>query len=153
MVLAVAALLLASGCGLAGGDEEPLSDADTTPPSATGSPFTPEPGAPDVAGSDACAAVRAGIDAFNLGRYDETVEHFEDAVRLAERRADGSPASNELVEAVRYYADLAPEDYPEAARSSADFAKYKAITLLQCSGGLPAEPDDSASPGAPGFDT
>lgn len=31
-----------------------------------------------------------------------------------------------------YYAALDAELYPEAARSSPDFARYKAITLGQC---------------------
>ena len=33
---------------------------------------------------------------------------------------------------MRYYADLAPDDYPDAARGSVEFLKYKAITLGQC---------------------
>lgn len=83
---------------------------------------------------DACEEVRAGIDAFNLGDYDETVDHFRKAVPLAEDQAesDDSQDAKVLVEAIRYYAELPPADYPESARSSADFARYKAITLGQC---------------------
>ena len=50
--------------------------------------------------------MRAGIDAFNVGRFDETVEHFQLALPLAEAQDDGSVAASRLVEAVRYYAEL-----------------------------------------------
>ena len=93
---------------------------------------TPDKDVP-VVDSEACEEVRTGIDAFNDGDYDGTVEHFEAAVPLAEAQDDGSAMAGDLVEAVRYYAELDAEQYPEAARSSADFAKYKAITLGQCS--------------------
>lgn len=85
-------------------------------------------------GGSACDEVVAGIDAFNLGQYDETVRHFEAAVPLAEAQArdDDSQEAADLVDAVHYYADLPAEDYPDAARSSPEFAKYKAITLGQC---------------------
>lgn len=97
-----------------------------------------------VIDSEACEEVRSGIEAFNLGELDETVEHFEKALPLAEERDDGSEDASDLIEAVRYYAELDTEDYPEAARSSADFAKYKAITLGQCSS---AELEQTESPG------
>ena len=85
-----------------------------------------------VVDSEACEEVRTGIAAFNEGDYDGTVEHFEAALPLAEARDDGSEMAGDLVEAVRYYAELEAEEYPEAARSSPEFAKYKAITLGQC---------------------
>lgn len=87
---------------------------------------------PSAAG--ACDEVRAGIDAFNLGDYVETIDHFRKAIPLAvdQAKGDGSKKAADLVEAIKYYADLDPEAYPEAARSSADFAKYKGITLGQC---------------------
>ena len=64
----------------------------------------------------------------------ETIDHFRKALPLAvdEAKDDDSKKAADLVEAVSYYADLDAEKYPEAARSSADFAKYKAITLGQC---------------------
>ncbi|QSR33380.1 hypothetical protein CFI00_0100 [Nocardioides sp. S5] len=40
--------------------------------------------------------------------------------------------AGQLIEAVRCYAALDAELYPEAARSSPEFAKHKAITLGQC---------------------
>jgi hypothetical protein len=95
-----------------------------------------------VVDSEACEEVRTGIDAFNSGDYAGTVEHFEAAVPLAEAQDDGSEKAAQLVEAVRYYAELDAELYPEAARTSADFAKYKAITLGQC---LPVDDLDESS--------
>jgi hypothetical protein len=116
---------LAGGC-TGGSGAEPQETDDR--PSAT----TPEKDVP-VVDSEACAEVRTGIAAFNEGDYDGTVEHFEAAVPLAEGQDDGSAMAGDLVEAVRYYAELDAEEYPEAARSSPQFAKYKAITLGQCS--------------------
>ena len=104
----------------------------------------PDP-APEPATTDACAEVRAGIGAFNDGDLETTVERFRQAVPLAVAQAekDDSKEAADLVEAVKYYADLDPSAYPEAARSSADFAKYKAITLGQC---VPIEQPDAEPP-------
>ena len=128
-LLATAALLLGActGGGSDGGGE-PAAQEST--PAAT----------------DACDQVRAGIDAFNEGDYDKTVELFRKALPLAQDQAeeDDSTEASDLVEAVKYYADLDPADYPESARTSDDFAKYKAITLGQC---VPVEqPDDAEEP-------
>ena len=100
-----------------------------------------------VVDSEACAEVRTGIAAFNDGDFDATVEHFEAAVPLAEAQDDGSAKAADLVEAVRYYAELAADRYPEAARSSPQFAKYKAITLGQCMpvGSEPESPGRTSS--------
>ncbi|WP_309647266.1 hypothetical protein [Nocardioides sp.] len=87
----------------------------------------------------ACAEVRAGIAAFNEGDYDETVARFVAAVPLAEEQVDGSKQADDLLEAIRWYAELPAEDYPEAAISSQDFATYKAITLGQCDPVVTAE--------------
>ena len=97
-----------------------------------------------VVDSEACEEVRTGIEAFNLGDYEGTVEHFETALPLVEGQDDGSRQAMDLVEAVRYYAELDAEQYPEAARSSPAFAKYKAITLGQC---MPVGSETSESPG------
>ncbi|WP_297740174.1 hypothetical protein [Nocardioides sp.] len=78
---------------------------------------------------------RAGIDAFNAAEYGETVEHFQAALPPAEEQDDGPVPVSELIEAVRYYAELDAKLYPEAARSSPEFAKYQAITLGQCVAG------------------
>ena len=122
MATAVAVVSLSAGCTSAGEPSRSEPGAGQAPP------------APDVpvVDSQACEEVRTGIEAFNVGDYDGTVEHFEDAVPLAEAQDDGSTAARQLVEAVSYYATLDAEAYPEAARSSPEFAKYKAITLGQC---------------------
>ena len=112
--------------------------------SAAGDPKEPEEDVP-VVDSEACEEVRTGIDAFNEGDFEATVEHFTAAVPLAEDRDDGSQAAGDLVDAVHYYADLAPADYSEAARSSSEFLKYKNITLGQC---MPADYE----PESPGTD-
>lgn len=107
-----------------------------------------ERSAPALAGppsdTPACAEVRAGIAAFNEGDYEETIERFVAAVPLAEEQLDGSAAADDLLEAVRWYAELPAEDYPEAAISSPEFATYKAITLGQCD---PAVPTQTEPPG------
>ena len=130
MTTVLVVVALAGGC--AGADKSP-QNAERSDPEPT-----------VVIDSEACAEVRSGIEAFNLGELDETVEHFEKALPLAEERDDGSRPASQLIEAVRYYAELDAEDYPEAARTSSDFAKYKAITLGQC---MSAELEQTESPG------
>lgn len=121
-----AIVALAGGCSSTGGGSADPPETDDQPGVAT----------PDkdvlVVDSAACEEVRTGIAAFNDGDYDGTIEHFEAALPLAEDQDDGSAMARDLVEAVRYYAELDAQRYPEAARSSAEFAKYKAITLGQC---------------------
>jgi len=84
-----------------------------------------------------CVEVRSGIDAFNAGDFSSTVSHFEKAELLAEAyvKASDDDDADDLLEAVRYYADLPTKSYLEAARTSPDFARYKAITLGQCADG------------------
>lgn len=136
-VVAATVLVLAAFASGCTGTDAPRSSDEA--PSAT-----PTEDATTVMDSPACEEVRAGIDAFNLGDFEETVEHFELAVPLAEEQDDGSETAGDLVEAVQYYADLAPTDYPEAARSSAEFLEYKNITLGQC---RPVDGEDTESPG------
>ena len=142
-VAAIALVLVAltSGCT---GEADPLGSAETPTPSATPSSSPTDDGG-SVVDSEACEEVRTGIDAFNEGDFEATVEHFTAAVPLAEDRDDGSQAAGDLVDAVHYYADLAPADYSEAARSSSEFLKYKNITLGQC---MPADYE----PESPGTD-
>ena len=91
----------------------------------------------------ACAEVRDGVDAFNAEDYEETVSHFKKAIdpATAFAKATSKGEADDLLNAVRYYAGLQPREYPEAARTSSDFAKYKAITLGQCvpSGEVPTD--------------
>lgn len=135
-IATAAVVALTAGCSGSG---------DTTPPApeTSTSPSAPSDGTA-VVDSEACEEVRTGIAAFNLGDYDETVAHFEEAVPLALEQDDGSGPASDLIEAVRYYAELDADLYPEAARSSAEFAKYKAITLGQC---MPVGDETPESPG------
>lgn len=133
---------------------EPKKAATSAPepgvPGDTGSPGRPELSQPDMSATPACAEVRAGIDDFNQGEFAGTVMHFRLALPLAEQQARSRPSrsARDLVDAVTYYAELAPEDYPQSAGSSMEFAKYKAITLGQCVAGTESgsEPTD---PGVP----
>jgi hypothetical protein len=88
-----------------------------------------------------CQQVRAGIDEFNRHDYAATVARFERAKVPATVYAEVSPEpeADALLDAVEYYANLAPTDYPEAARSSEHFARNKAITLNQCATGEPID--------------
>jgi hypothetical protein len=118
------------------------------PPSAEPSSSTTTE--PDASATRACAEVRAGIDDFNLGDFQGTVAHFQAAVPLARTQAheDSSPAADDLLEAVTYYAELAPADYPSASATSPDFAAYKEITLGQCvAPGQEPGHDPSEAPG------
>ncbi|MEO7236201.1 MAG: hypothetical protein ABIW80_12615, partial [Lapillicoccus sp.] len=108
-----AVVALTGGCSGGGGGVERQESDD--PPSAT---TAPDDTAVPVVDSEACEEVRTGIGAFNEGDYEGTVTHFEAAVPFAEDRDDGSQDAGDLVDAVHYYAELAPADYPEAARSS-----------------------------------
>ena len=95
-----------------------------------------------------CVEVRAGIDDFNAEDYAGTVEHFEKARIPAKvyAKVNTEPEADALLDAVEYYANLSPADYPDAARSSENFARNKEITLTQCVSG--SESDDE-SPGTP----
>lgn len=133
VVLSAVLSAATAGCAVSlpgSGDDEPGSGA--------ASPTEP-------ARTEACAEVRAGIDAFNEGDFTETVARFEAALPLAEEHAEqeDSERADLLLEAVRWYAELPPEDYPRASRSSEDFARYKAITLAQCVVDEPGEGESS----------
>ena len=94
-----------------------------------------------------CREVRAGIDEFNRDDYAGTVEHFEKAKVPAKvyAKVNEEPEADALLDAVEYYANLSPADYPEAARSSENFARNKVITLEQCASDDPID----ATPGTP----
>lgn len=129
-------------------DRQGTGIIDDSTPLDPDTPATPSPRSGDAAvvDSEACDEVRAGIEAFNVGEFDETVKHFQAALPLAEEQDDGSVLASQLIEAVRYYAELDAELYPKAALSSPKFAKYKAITLGQCVAG------DDEAPEPPGAD-
>lgn len=111
-----------------------------------GSSDSNEPTAAELQ-QQACAQVRDGVDAFNTSDYEDTVSHFKKAIEPATAfaRSTSSKDADDLLDAVRYYAGLQPSEYPEAARTSSDFAKYKAITLGQCV--PPGQPGDTEDPG------
>ena len=94
-----------------------------------------------------CAEVRLGIDEFNRDDYAGTVEHFVKARTPAKvyAKVNEEPEADALLDAVEYYANLSPDDYPEAARSSENFARNKVITLEQCASDEPID----ATPGTP----
>jgi hypothetical protein len=112
-------------------------------------------GEPDDSGSDpaelsaseamsrTCAEVRAGIDEFNRHDYAATVDHFVKARKTAKiyARVNEEPEADALLDAVEYYANLAPSKYPDAARSSENFARNKTITLDQCASDEPIDAD------------
>lgn len=126
--VATTALLLVAACsGGADGDQsDPVAD-------------------PTLSAADAvqrtCVEVRAGIDDFNRQDYSSTVEHFEKAKVTAKiyAKVNPEPEADALLDAIEYYANLAPAKYAEAARSSENFARNKAITLGQCASGEPID--------------
>ncbi len=143
--IAAALLVLVLGaCSSGGGDGEADGQTTDAPPSSVpdGTEAPDDPLA-DLSDTEACAEVRAGIDAFNLGDVDETVARFEAAIPLAEQLvADAAaPGTDLLLEAIRYYAALPAEEYG-AASPSPEFQRYKTVTLTQCDyGSTPSDSD------------
>lgn len=132
----LAAVALLAALGACSGGSDPSKDAKP---------------AASVSAADAfqatCREVRDGIDEFNRQDYAGTVEHFEKARVSAKvyAKVNTEPEADALLDAVEYYADLSPEDYPDAARSSESFARNKEITLTQCASGEPID----ETPGTP----
>lgn len=93
--------------------------------------------------SQTCEEVRLGIDEFNRDDYAATVEHFVKAKVPAKvyARVNEEPEADALLDAIEYYANLPAEKYPEAARSSENFARNKTITLEQCASDEPIDAD------------
>ena len=132
---AVAVLLLVlAACGGGGSDDSPTSSSLSA----------------EDAVQATCKEVRAGIDEFNRQDYAATVSHFEKArvPATAYAAANDEPEADALLDAVEYYAELAPADYPAAAATSARFARNKAITLNQCASAEPIDetPTTPATP-------
>jgi hypothetical protein len=127
LVTAALVAVLVSACS--GGSDESRSEA------------------PELTATEAmdrtCAEVRLGIDEFNRDDYAGTVEHFVKARTPAKvyAKVNEEPEADALLDAVEYYANLAPENYPEAARSSENFARNKTITLEQCASDDPIDAD------------
>ncbi len=136
--LVVLLAVVAAGCTT--GTDDDRDDSGPTPPASS-------PSVRLLSGTEACAEVRAGIDAFNEGDLEETVRHFEKAVPLAEDLvADGEDADT-LLGAIEYYAALPPEEFQQASPSP-DFQRNKAITLTLCAygAGPRGEPSDDSVP-------
>ncbi|AXT84849.1 hypothetical protein C6I20_06345 [Aeromicrobium sp. A1-2] len=132
MRIIAAVVLLGALSACAGGSEQTGDETTTSPLSIV------------EAQTKTCAEVRTGIDLFNAKDYAGTVASFEKAKVTAKVYATISeePEADALLDAVEYYANLAPADYPEAARTSENFARNKAITLNQCA-------SDGTSAGTP----
>lgn len=125
-----ALLILLSACS--GGSGGSGSDSDAAAKTGTSAA---------EAVQQTCAEVRAGIDEFNRHDYAATVKHFQKAKAPAKiyAKVNPEPEADALLDAVEYYANLAPEKYAEAARSSENFARNKTITLTQCASDEPAD--------------
>ncbi len=131
----MALLAALAGCTVGGGGVE-RDDSGPTPPTSSAPPSRL------LSETEACAEVRAGIDAFNEGDLDETVRHFELAVPLAKELVAEDEAADTLLGAIEYYATLPPEEY-QAASPSPEFQRNKAITLTLCEYGAGPEEDPS----------
>ena len=91
VAVVLTAALLTSGCGKGdppSGDRAPSERPSSGPSS--------DPSGGSTYDSATCVEVRAGIDVFNTGAYDETVRHFQQAVPLARRAAAADGAGPEL---------------------------------------------------------
>lgn len=137
--LVPAAFLAVIAAGCSAGDGEGRADDRPTPPSSPPERLVSE--------TEACAEVRAGIDAFNDGDLEETVRHFETAEPLAEQLVEDGADAKLLLEAIRYYAALPPEEYLEASPSP-DFQRNKVITLMVCAYGE-GDPEQPSETGVP----
>lgn len=141
--------LVLGACSGGGSSEDAAGGSSSGGPTSAPSD---EPSTGAAGGREAvCSKVRAGINAYNTGDFDETIEQFRDAVPLATgaRKTSPSQESTLLLRAVRYYAALPADEYADAARSSREFARWKAVTLTLCASGqdqLSPGPEDSAIP-------
>lgn len=155
----VATLVLLLGLVACSGDGDDRSGAGRpADPTTASDPADPSPSdrsAPsdpsDLAATDVCRLVREGVDAFNTGDVETTIERFEAAVGPAEDLARDQPSDDTalLLEAVRYYASLPADDYVEANASSPEFARYRDFTLTACAYAGPPDDATTIDPGIP----
>ena len=112
----LALLAVLAGCG-SSGDPKP-SDAVPTP----------------SAREATCVEVRAGVAAYNAQDLDAVQPHFVRAEVFARKYATESSSreADDLLEAVKFFADVPPSGYSKDAASLKLFEKYKAITLGDC---------------------
>ena len=144
---ALAAVVLVATLTACSGSDD---DGPTAAPDPTGSASSAAPGPEvDLASTDVCDLVRQGIDAFNVGDLDGTIDLFEEAEPLAEDLAADEPSDDTetLLDAVRYYAELPADEYAEANESSPEFLRFKDFTLVECAYGAgPGVPTDTGVP-------
>lgn len=119
-IVALALLVIIAGCGSTNG---PGPQGDKT------SSSSPR--------EDTCLEVRAGVASYNAQDLEGVQPHFVRAEVPAKRYAkeSSSKAADDLLEAVRFFADVPPSDYSKDAASLKLFEKYKAITLGDCVNG------------------
>jgi hypothetical protein len=142
--LALAVLLgtvLLTGCG-SGDDGD--DDAGREP----GSSSSTATEALDLATTRVCDLVRRGVDAFNNGDVEETIERFQEAVPLAEELATEEPSADtrRLRDAVEFYAEIPADEYVEANATDPTFADYRDFTLVTCEYDGPLQPSDTGIP-------
>ena len=123
-----------AGCG-SSGDPKPKDDATSS--------SSPR--------EDTCIEVRAGVASYNAQDLESVQPHFVRAEVFAKKYAKQSSAkeADDLLEAVKFFADVAPNDYNKNATSLKLFEKYKAITLGDC---VNADQDNSGEE-TPGQET
>lgn len=146
---ALAAVVLVATLAACSGTDDAGDDGPTAAPDPTRSSSSAAPGPEvDLASTEVCDLVRQGIDAFNTGDLDATIERFEQAEPLAEELAADEPSDDTetLLDAVRYYADLPADEYAEANESSPEFLRFKDFTLTECDYGAGPEPTETGIP-------
>lgn len=142
VLLATVGTVALSGCG----SDDSGGDGDTgREPGSSSSSATEEL---DLATTRVCDLVRRGVDAFNNGDVEETIERFQEAVPLAEELATQQPSADteRLRDAVEYYAGIPADEYVEANDSDPTFADYRDFTLVTCEYDGPLEPSDTGIP-------
>lgn len=150
---ALAALVLLAGLtttACSGGSDESGDDPAPSTPSAPGTSSTgPDGPEIDLAATEVCGLVRDGIDAFNLGDLEGTIDMFEEAIPLAEDLAEDKPSeqTRTLLDAVRYYAGIPAKDYVEESQTSGEFLEFKEFTLTECA--YVGPPSDATDPAIP----
>ena len=102
----------------------------------------------DLATTRVCDLVRRGVDAFNNGDVDETIERFQEAVPLAEELATEQPSADteRLRDAVEFYAEIPADEYVEANATDPTFADYRDFALVTCEYDGPLQPSDTGIP-------
>ena len=125
-LVGLALLAALAGCG-SSGDPKP-SDAATAP----------------SAREATCIEVRAGVAAYNAQDLDAVQPHFVRAEVFARKYAKESSSreADDLLDAVKFFADVPPSGYSKDEAALKLFEKYKAITLGDCVNGIQDDSGD-----------